>query len=458
MGKFSNYIKDTSVGLVEGIRRLVNSRFNRWMVLGLLGAAIVTPLAIPIANVWIYGSLVTAALFAIGRASFNALIHSDSTKPDGADRLNATVATAAVSEDEKSKQQQREQISKLAGKGEKTGDDLTDALIERLRSMKIVVSTNWNAATLLIDTFPDKFESLKENKENIRGLVWNGRVYINPDRVSAEVVIHEYTHIWAEALRQQNHEEWDHIVELLKQETALWNEIKEKYPHLTTDNEIADEVLATYSGRRGYQLLQSHCEEGKTPENVFKSLFAAMESFWKSIAHIFNITSDDYVSISDIADLSLYSLLKGVNPTKSIDPNKMSLSDQVPLGHVEPASSCKIVSLDAFNEKFIRNHKDNDGVLDVSSSTLTNMIVERLKDPSPRAAFSNVQQDTILQIMKDYDTIDDKMNAILPYWRSALSSNDVKGIDEEWKKDVVDELYDLTYGIRRDSENGIKLS
>ena len=86
------------------------------------------------------------------------------------------------------------------------------------------------------------------------------------------------------------------------------------------------------------------------------------------------------------------------------------------------------------------------------------MIVERLKDPSPRAAFSNVQQDTILQIMKDYDTIDDKMNAILPYWRSALSSNDVKGIDEEWKKDVVDELYDLTYGIRRDSENGIKLS
>ena len=418
MGKFSNYIKDTSVGLVEGIRRLVNSRFNRWMVLGLLGAAIVTPLAIPIANVWIYGSLATAALFAIGRASFNALIHSDSTKPDGADRLNATVAAAAVSEDEKSKQQQREQISKLAGKGEKTGDDLTDALIERLRSMKIVVSTNWNAATLLIDTFPDKFESLKENKENIRGLVWNGRVFINPDRVSAEVVIHEYTHIWAEALRQQNHEEWDHIVELLKQETALWNEIKEKYPHL----------------------------------------IAAMESFWKSIAHIFNITSDDYVSISDIADLSLYSLLKGVNPTKSIDPNKMSLSDQVPLGHVEPASSCKIVSLDAFNEKFIRNHKDNDGVLDVSSSTLTNMIVERLKDPSPRAAFSNVQQDTILQIMKDYDTIDDKMNAILPYWRSALSSNDVKGIDEEWKKDVVDELYDLTYGIRRDSENGIKLS
>ena len=262
MGKFSNYIKDTSVGLVEGIRRLVNSRFNRWMVLGLLGAAIVTPLAIPIANVWIYGSLATAALFAIGRASFNALIHSDSTKPDGADRLNATVAAAAVSEDEKSKQQQREQISKLAGKGEKTGDDLTDALIERLRSMKIVVSTNWNAATLLIDTFPDKFESLKENKENIRGLVWNGRVFINPDRVSAEVVIHEYTHIWAEALRQQNHEEWDHIVELLKQETALWNEIKEKYPHLTTDNEIADEVLATYSGRRGYQLLQSHCEEG----------------------------------------------------------------------------------------------------------------------------------------------------------------------------------------------------
>lgn len=67
---------------------------------------------------------------------------------------------------------------------------------------------------------------------------------------NAETPIHEYTHIWADAIRENNPNEWSNIVNLMKT-TTLWGQIKKDYPELKTDAEVADEVLATYSGKRG---------------------------------------------------------------------------------------------------------------------------------------------------------------------------------------------------------------
>ena len=38
--------------------------------------------------------------------------------------------------------------------------------------------------------------------------------------------------------------------------SVLWEEVKESYPELKTDDEIADEVLSTFSGRRGAERLR----------------------------------------------------------------------------------------------------------------------------------------------------------------------------------------------------------
>ena len=54
--------------------------------------------------------------------------------------------------------------------------------------------------------------------------------------------IHEYTHLWAEALRKVNPKEWQNIVGLMKKQTHLWDKVKNDYPELKTDDEIADEV------------------------------------------------------------------------------------------------------------------------------------------------------------------------------------------------------------------------
>lgn len=212
--------------------------------------------------------------------------------------------------------------------GKRTGNALVDALVDRLHSSGIHVSTDWTFASNILATLPEKYSHLKDGKTAVHGFVYQGVIYINPSEASPSVPIHEYTHIWAEALRQKNPKEWEHLVGLLRQDTALWDSIRLSYPHLQTDDQIADEVLATYSGRRGAERLASYCDDGQSPKQVFKGTLAALERFWKHVAIFFKMS---YKSVDDIADRVLSDMLRGVNPDKYIDPNTVTLNDSMPL-------------------------------------------------------------------------------------------------------------------------------
>ena len=87
------------------------------------------------------------------------------------------------------------------------------------------------------------------------GFVKDDVVYIDRDIATSETPIHEYAHLWAEVLRQRNPQEWQSVVDKMKQDAELWNTVKEQYPHLESDDDIADEVLAQYSGRYGSEML-----------------------------------------------------------------------------------------------------------------------------------------------------------------------------------------------------------
>ena len=463
-----NFFKELAVNTATGFRRVFGSRLNLWVTLGLLAGAIITPIVFPISKVWLLIGLASTAAIAVGRSAYHWLVRPGGAAAlDSPDTNDGESVTASVKKGNQTgkQQEQREMIANLAGMGEKTGDEMTDALVDRLRAMKINVSTNWDAAKVLIDTFPEKFASLKDNKDDIRGFVWEGRVFINPDKVTSEVVIHEYTHLWAEALRHQNPNEWKSIVEALKQETELWNEVKARYPHLETDNEIADEVLATYSGRSGYQKLQSYCVQDRDPETVFQKLFEALEAFWKAVGRIFNIKDGDWQSVDDIADLSLYSLLKGVNPLNNLDPNQLTLSDQVPLGIVDSKNSCKVVAIgDSGNKTMVAGSPEispaasrNSRAAVVGLTPIAKIIADRLQDPSPHATFTTYQQDILLGAMGDTGTVSEKMKALKPYWLEAISGK-AGTVPDEWKEDVVDEIYDLACGIRRQQTDGLKLN
>lgn len=164
------------------------------------------------------------------------------------------------------------------------------------------------------------------------GFTVGGKIYIDPRVATADTPIHEYAHLWASALRQGNQEEWRNVVGLMKG-TPVWDEVKRKYPELTTDDEIADEVLATYSGRRGAERLKEEARKATSGKPVTEAARAvtaigrvreALRKFWQNVADFLHI---HYTSAEEVADRVMRDLLEGVNPAEVTSNNEKSDSD-----------------------------------------------------------------------------------------------------------------------------------
>ena len=157
------------------------------------------------------------------------------------------------------------------------------------------------------------------------GFTVGGKIYVDPRIATSETPVHEYAHLWATALRSGNAEEWQNVVGLMK-DSKVWDEVKKRYPELKTDDEVADEVIATYSGRRGAERLRE--EQRKIAEGdggVFEKAEAisalehvkrALKMFWKGVADFLHI---HYKSAEEVADRVMKDLLEGVDPRKMGD-------------------------------------------------------------------------------------------------------------------------------------------
>ena len=168
----------------------------------------------------------------------------------------------------------------------------------------------------------DHVRFFKTKNGEAYGFTVGGKIYIDPKIANTETPIHEYAHLWAAALRGQNPKEWQNIVELMKG-TSVWDEVKKRYPELNTGDDIADEVLATYSGRRGAERLREEQRKiagGKG--GVFEKAEAisalervkqALRKFWKSVTDFLHI---HYKSAEEVADRVMKDLLDGVDPGK----------------------------------------------------------------------------------------------------------------------------------------------
>lgn len=168
----------------------------------------------------------------------------------------------------------------------------------------------------------DRVRFFRTAKGEAYGFTVGGKIYIDPKIANTETPIHEYAHLWAAALRGQNPKEWQNMVELMKG-TSVWDEVKKRYPELNTDDDIADEVLATYSGRRGAERLRE--EQRKIAGDkggVFEKAEAisalervkqALRKFWKSVADFLHI---HYKNAEEVADRVMKDLLDGVDPGK----------------------------------------------------------------------------------------------------------------------------------------------
>lgn len=170
----------------------------------------------------------------------------------------------------------------------------------------------------------DHIRFFKDKEGTSYGFTVNDKIYVDPRIATAETPIHEYSHLWATAIQKANPKEWENIVGLMKN-TSIWNEVKASYKDLHTDNEIADEVLATYSGRAGAEKLRkmvsdsngegvSAIKKATIKRDVF-FLESALKKFWQAMASFLGI---HYESAEQVADQVLKDMLNEVNPAKKL--------------------------------------------------------------------------------------------------------------------------------------------
>ena len=164
----------------------------------------------------------------------------------------------------------------------------------------------------------DHVKFFRTKKGQVYGFTMGDKIYLDKNIAGTETAVHEYTHLWGTAFRNTNAKEWKNIVGLMK-DTPLWEEVKKKYPELEDENDLAEEVLAHFSGRRGAERLRKAQEEANK-EGLFGKASAlsaiakvreALNKFWKGVCDMLHV---HFTSAEEVADAVLNDLLNGVNP------------------------------------------------------------------------------------------------------------------------------------------------
>ena len=247
------------------------------------------------------------------------------------------------------------QVARQEQKEDRPSVELRDALIGLMRGAGIVVNTDAAEGARVLEKYKDQANEsrkpilFRDKDGQVYGFVHEGKVYLDPDVATVETPIHEYTHLWAEVLHQQNPGEWEKVVQMMKDTPEVWDDVKRQYPNLHTDDEIASEALAQYSGQRGTKRLQEFVEDNGNDTGIFEKVSSALSKFWNAVADFLHI---EYNSKEEVADRVLYDLLNGVNPLK-LAPKVQGLEDYTQY-------EVKQIVEDYVNEKLSEDFPDED--------------------------------------------------------------------------------------------------
>lgn len=155
----------------------------------------------------------------------------------------------------------------------------------------------------------------------VYGFTVGGKIYLDTKKMKPETPLHEYTHLWTEALRNTNPEEWENVKGLFDKVDGLKDEIQKLYPELKGDA-LYEEMISTFSGREGAKKLEETVrnlaqQEGKSVEESAKAtgflgkVKEALQRYWKGVADMLHI---HFTSAEDVADKVLADWAKGANP------------------------------------------------------------------------------------------------------------------------------------------------
>lgn len=172
---------------------------------------------------------------------------------------------------------------------------------------------------------PEQSDSaLKEFRSangEVYGFTVGGKIYLDTKKMKPETPLHEYTHLWTEALRNTNPEEWENVKRLFDGVDGLKDEVQKLYPELKGDA-LYEELISTFSGREGAKKLEETVrnlaqQEGKSVEESANAtgflgkVKEALQRYWKGVADMLHI---HFTSAEDVADKVLADWAKGANP------------------------------------------------------------------------------------------------------------------------------------------------
>ena len=160
---------------------------------------------------------------------------------------------------------------------------------------------------------------------------------INKEELNPNTLIHEYTHIWSNAVQQKNPKLWNNIKDLLNSDKTA-NALKDilgnvnEYKKLGEDA-MASEILSRLSGQKNREKLEQKLKESKGEnKTLLEKINSLLKEFWKWVSkNILDIQQFD--SIDDITDRVLYDLISGTNILeKTSNTNKETTIQYTPKG------------------------------------------------------------------------------------------------------------------------------
>ena len=211
----------------------------------------------------------------------------------------------------------------------------------------------------------DKARFFRTRNGDAYGFTLNGKIFLDPRIATSETAVHEYSHLWAQALRKGNADEWRNVTGLMK-DSPVWDEVRELYPELRSEDEIAEEVLSLYSGRKGAERLRKaqddalaksggSVEVAKT-NSVFNRVRRAIRRFWKGVADFLHIR---YGNVEEVADRVMADLIEGVNPQEVLgkrnedrDDVRFSLGDPADTFKERQRKAVEMENLERVNQVF----------------------------------------------------------------------------------------------------------
>lgn len=191
----------------------------------------------------------------------------------------------------------------------------------------------------------DHIQFMRTPQGTIYGWSVNGKIYLTEAGLNPETPIHEYTHLWADAMMKQNKQGWNSIKSLLK-DTLVWKEViaDPNYSNIK-DNEdaVASEVLSRISGKKNAAKMEEEAQraideakgvfEKAEAATVFLNLKRALKQFWHWVGkNVFGIK--DFKNIDEVTDRVLYDLLSNTKLTEE-DNEEIAKRDKLYLDAVE---------------------------------------------------------------------------------------------------------------------------